>query len=756
MPIEDMFQTGTDKVLDDRVARPLAEPIAPRSFGANMWGVTSAAPKGVGAGANESAGFFSDILGAYGKINAQTLAQSDPSNLFDAKAAEKARADSAGLRAQVESGEAFSTDMGTEFRQTARSFAPDPASAGTAEQLIFGLSRFVTKAVGYSVAAGPVPGAILTGSDEGMTEADRLKAEGVDIQTRTNVGAVAGAVAGVSVALPLAGTSVLKTGGLVLAGGPGGFIAQQAASKAILENAGYDRLADQYDPFDPVGLAVSTLVPAGFGAWAMRGAKARAANPAPADPAAARQLEQMGGNERLSLRYDDARLDAYAVTAAQREGIPPEALLAIKNVGERSGPTAVSPKGAKGVMQFMDDTWAAYGKGDPRDPAASIDAGARFMKDLIKQYDGNVRAAIAHYNGGGKAGKAVAEGRAAPAKETRAYLDRTDTFMAERSGTEAGRAAALDPEMVAAARVQQVRTAIESMNLRDPADIPGMEAHLSAVMRAADQIGAGQRVDVTPMIPLDTAAQARLLDGIAERLEASRADLLPAAGEAFDPGVVAPLRAELATLEQSRPAMDDASVRDVAKEIQAREGVSYKTALSAAKKELGAKLVDVEGQISRVRQQLEGHRAASESQKQLAQLDQQIARVRSDRAEVDAPTPRAGAMAVKQAIPALVETKPAKAETVAAVPATKPPEAAPEAAQGAPAAKPGANPMAASLDAQSAELARLSPDMMVQLEGMAAPMRLVDAMEAVKAEAAKDVQDAPLLQAAAECFLRSA
>ena len=46
--------------------------------------------------------------------------------------------------------------------------------------------------------------------------------------------------------------------------------------------------------------------------------------------------------------------------------------------------------------------------------------------------------------------------------------------------------------------------------------------------------------------------------------------------------------------------------------------------------------------------------------------------------------------------------------------------------------------------------------MMVQLEGMDKPMRLADALEAVKAEAAREIADAPLLQAAAECFLRSA
>jgi hypothetical protein len=757
MAIDDLFQESTDKVLDDRVARPLPAPVPQRSFGANLWGLVSAAPKGIGAGANEAAGFFSDILGAYAEVQAGYGAQLDPTLMLDSKAAAARREAGAGARARIQSGEAFSTELGTDFRATARSFAPDPQTAGTAEQLLFGLGRFGSKAIGYSLAGGAVPGAVMLGTDEGMTEADRLKAQGVDIETRTKVGAVAGAVAGVSVALPVAGATARSTAGLVAIGGPGGFIAQQAASKAVLEHAGYDQLANQYDPFDPVGLAVSTLVPAGFGAIALRGAKAKPA--APGDPVAAHQLGSMGANERLALRYDDPRLDAYAVTAAQREGIPPEALLAIKNVGERSGSSAVSPKGAKGVMQFMDDTWAAYGKGDPRDPIASIDAGARLMKDLITQYDGDVRAALAHYNGGGKAGQAVREGKLPPARETRDYLVRTEQFMAERSGAEAGRAAASDPDMVAAARVQQVRDTVESWNLRDPADTAAAEQHLNAVLRAADQMGAGERVEVGDTIPLETLGQTRLLDNLVGRLEQSRAELLPDAGNLVDPGVVAPLRAEISRLEQSRPASTDEALRALAKEIQSDQGVSYKAALSTAKKDIATRLEGIDSQIGRLKQQLDAHRIAAETQKQIAHLDTQIANLRAERAAIDAPTPRPAALAVKQAVADMGGAQPRKVATIPEAGATKAPESATKPAAPAPAAPAGkveTNPMAASLEAQSAEIARLSPDMMVQLEGMDAPMRLADALEAVKTEAARDVQDVPLLQVAAECFLRSA
>lgn len=760
MAIDDMFQDGTDKVLDDRVARPLQEPPVLPSFGSNAWNLVTAPPRGVAAGASESAGFLSDILGAYGKAQAGYGSQTDPTLLFDSKKAEARRAEGSGARASFETGEAYSTDMGDSFRAGAKTYMPDPATAGAAENLLFGLPRFMTKAVTYSVAGGPIVGAGLTGLDEAMTEADRLKGEGVDLETRTKVGAVAGVVAGVSVALPIAGKTLAGTTGLVLAGGPGGFIAQQAASKAILQNAGYDKISDQYDPFDPVGLAVSTLVPAAFGAYAMRGAKA-APKPEPkaGGQYAERSLADLGGNARMTLKYDDARLDAYAVTAAQREGIPPEALLAIKNVGERSASTAVSPKGAKGVMQFMDDTWASYGKGDPRDPVASIDAGALFMRDLIKQYGGDVRAAIAHYNGGGKAGKAVKEGRTPPAAETSKYLKRTDDFMAEHQGTEAGRAAASDPEVVAAARVQLVRDTVESWNLKDPADVAGAQEHLNAVMRASDQIGSGERVDVGSTLSLDVLGRARLLDDMAGRLESARADLLPEAGNLADPGAIAPLREQIAKLEQSRPATTDEALREAAKQIQSDQGISYKSALSAARKDLGSRLDDVNGQIERLTQQLDTHRAAAESSQQVARLDEQIAQVRADRAAVDAPTPKPGALAVKQAVaelPAKAAPKTDATAPKAAESASKAPESASNQPQSAPNAKAGANPMAASVEAQSAELARLAPDMMVQLEGMEKPMRLADALEAVKAEAARDAQDAPLLQVAAECFLRSA
>lgn len=765
--LDAMYQEGTDRVLDDRVTRPVPKPVERPSFGTSVWNTTKAPFTGVAAGAVESAATNSDILGAFGHVQGGYGSLADPSLLFDSTEQMRRQVAAEASQKKVQSGEAFTSEAGKALRATAKDLMPDPATANTAEQLLFGFTRFGAKAVGYSLAGGPVPGAVMTGVDEAMTEADKLAAEGVDAQTRIKVGTVAGVSAAAQVALPVAGKTIPQTVGLVVAGGPGSFVAQQALSRSVLENAGYDKLAQQYDPFDPVGLAVSTLVPAGFGAMAMRGARLRGKPAADVDPVLARELVDMGGNERRALKYNDPRLDAYTVVAAQREGIPPEALLAIKNVGEKSGSNSTSPAGAKGVMQFMDDTWTAYGKGDVRDPVAAIDGGARYLKALIDQYDGDVRAAVAHYNGGTKAGKAVKAGGRPPAAETIRYLKRVDDFMAERGGSEAGRRAALDPEAVDAARVQMVKDTVESWNLKNPADVTAAQEHLNGVLRAIDQMGAGERVSIGDAVPLDTLARARLLDDMIGRLETTKADFLGEASNMADPGVIRTLRDQIAQLEQKRPGLTDEEFRARAKEIQAEEQVSYKTALSAAKKDLVGRVAEIDAQVQRLQQQVESHGRAVEANEQVRQLDRRIEQVKAERAAVDSPTPKRITMEVKNAIADMQapgggdsDSAPGRVAGDMGNPISGKAEAQPAKAQAdaATTAKEGAKTatLAASLDAQTAEIARLSPDLIVQLEGMDKPMRLTDALEAIKAEAANDVKDSSLLQVAAECFLRAA
>jgi len=762
--IDGLLQDSIDKTLDDRQARPVAAPKQQSGF--SVWNTIKAPVVGAAAGGVEAGGFGADVLGAFGQVQAGYGAMADPSLLLSPDEMQKRRDAGEQAREQVQSGEAFSTDIGTGLRTTARSMLPDPATSNVVEQTLFQLGRFGGKAVGYSLAAGPVLGATLVAGDEALTEADRLKAEGVDIETRTKVGAVAGLAAGAGVALPVAGRTIAQTAALVVAGGPAAYIAQQAASREILKSADYTKIADQYDPFDPVGLAVSTLIPAGFGAWAARGMRG-AAKPAPAgDAAASRALVDMAGNERKALRYDDPRLDAYAVTAAQREGVPAELMVALKNAGEKSGSTAVSPKGARGVAQFIPENLIKYGVKDPTDPVQSLDGMAKYLKDTLKQYNGDIRAVIADYNGGPRQAKAVLEGKLPPAAETSRYLRRVEDYMAERGGEAAGRAAANDPDAQAAARTQLIRDTVDSWNLKDPTDIAAAQDHLHAIVRASDQLGAGTRVDVSDTIQWDTLQQTRMLDDMVGRFEAARTDLLGEAGQAAEPGAIRSLRAEIDQLRRAAPDNSDEAIRTRAKELQ-DEGagrVSYKQAQAAAKKEITAALDEHTARLDSLERQVETNRSAEQARQAVQQLDEQIAGAKATRASLDAPPSpvKATALAAKQTAKETPAKAPGeKAEGGGIPPLNETPGGNPATEPAAGATKPGesgtgAQSAAASVDAQAAEIAKLSPDMMVQLEGMDAPVRLADALEAVKAEAARDAADAPLLQVAAECFLRNA
>ena len=270
--LDDLYQAGTDAALNDLAARPLPQPTASPKF--SVWNTIKAAPKGVAQGANESAGFWADVTGAFGQVAGATDARS---SMFGSQTEAERQQEEQARQKLLKEGIDYTSPAGEDFRATAKDFMPDPTTAHTAEKVVGGLTRFITKAVGYSAAGGPVPGAALTGADEAFTTASDLKAKGVDLQTRTKVGAISGAAAAAGVLLPVSGSGVASTVALTAVGGPGMFVAQNAATREILQNAGYDKIGAQYDPFDPVGLAVSTLVPAGFGAWALRGAKLRAA-----------------------------------------------------------------------------------------------------------------------------------------------------------------------------------------------------------------------------------------------------------------------------------------------------------------------------------------------------------------------------------------------------------------------------------------------------------------------------------------------
>ncbi|UEW68689.1 internal virion protein D [Enterobacter phage vB_SEqdws-315] len=101
--------------------------------------------------------------------------------------------------------------------------------------------------------------------------------------------------------------------------------------------------------------------------------------------------------------------DALFQQAADTHGVSYGLLRKVGWVESRFKPTAQSPTGPRGVMQFTKATGQAYGlqnDEDFTDPAKSIDAGARYLADLVKKYNGDeLKAALAYNQGEGSNGK---------------------------------------------------------------------------------------------------------------------------------------------------------------------------------------------------------------------------------------------------------------------------------------------------------------------------------------------------------------
>lgn len=113
-------------------------------------------------------------------------------------------------------------------------------------------------------------------------------------------------------------------------------------------------------------------------------------------------------------------LRALTVAAARRHGLDPELVLAVVSVESAFQPDAVSPKGARGLMQLMPATAQELGVDNAFDPAQNLEGGSRHLRELVERYDGDLRKALAAYNAG--VGAVHRYGGVPPYPETRDYV----------------------------------------------------------------------------------------------------------------------------------------------------------------------------------------------------------------------------------------------------------------------------------------------------------------------------------------------
>lgn len=321
---------------------PMAPPATPKG---SAWGAIKAAGRGVVAAGAE---VFSQLESLHASGNWEENGDpNDPINVERRRSRQ------------------LSIEYAKRYGDYARSLRPDPATAGTAEQVLFGLSKGLTKAVTAVTTMGPAAGAVAFGGSEAASTYTDLRHEGVDSGTAGQAAAVSGVLNAAGVLLPMAGPTLKATAGLYLAGGPGGYMAQQALTREVLSRAGYDEIAKKYDPLDPVGLALSALIPLPFAAHgALRNVRAAKGGAAPdvaplAEPAAATKAPEAAPHEavdaamvhNLTLLQDAHEATSPAKMAAEVARPVVTDPMPAAAIASTSGP--IVPPGARQVQDIL-------------------------------------------------------------------------------------------------------------------------------------------------------------------------------------------------------------------------------------------------------------------------------------------------------------------------------------------------------------------------------------------------------------------
>ncbi len=119
----------------------------------------------------------------------------------------------------------------------------------------------------------------------------------------------------------------------------------------------------------------------------------------------------------LDIPYAD-----FVAASARAHGVAPELVASVIAVESNFNPNAVSWKSARGLMQLRPETAARFGVTNVFDPAQNIDAGTRYLKELLLRFNGDLALALAAYNAGPE--RVTQFGAAPPYRETQNYIRR--------------------------------------------------------------------------------------------------------------------------------------------------------------------------------------------------------------------------------------------------------------------------------------------------------------------------------------------
>ena len=124
--------------------------------------------------------------------------------------------------------------------------------------------------------------------------------------------------------------------------------------------------------------------------------------------------------EKIPLNTQAFRTEIRS--ASQFNAVDESLIRAIIHAESAYQADALSPKGAQGLMQLMPETQAELDVSNPFDPEDNIQGGARYLSQLMAEFDGDLELAAAAYNAGSNA--VYKYGGVPPYDETQEYVRR--------------------------------------------------------------------------------------------------------------------------------------------------------------------------------------------------------------------------------------------------------------------------------------------------------------------------------------------